>query len=58
LAGQDSTAPPASAFDSLGEAYADAKDAKRALAAYERSYELNPANENAKQMIKKIKGMQ
>ncbi len=48
----------ANAFDSLGEAYADAKDAQRALAAYQRSYELNPANENAKRMIAKIKSMQ
>ncbi|HEY3927720.1 MAG TPA: hypothetical protein VGL89_05065 [Candidatus Koribacter sp.] len=42
------------AFDSLGEAYADALDKEHALAAYRKSLELNPANNGAKQMIERI----
>ena len=42
------------AFDSLGEAYADAGDKQNALKAYRRSLELNPANTNGKHMIERI----
>lgn len=44
----------ANAYDSLGEAYADAGDTQHALQAYRRSVELNPANSDAKQMILKL----
>jgi len=43
------------AFDSLGEAYLAANDRERALQAYTRSLDLNPANDNAKRMIVTIK---
>jgi hypothetical protein len=43
------------AFDSLGEAYAKAKNTKRALDAYHRSLELDPKNENALRMIKQLR---
>jgi tetratricopeptide (TPR) repeat protein len=45
----------ANAYDSLGEAYADARDKQHALAAYQRSLELNPENANAREMMKKLK---
>ena len=35
------------AFDSLGEAYADAGDKALAIAAYRKSLDLNPGNGNA-----------
>jgi predicted alpha/beta superfamily hydrolase len=41
----------ANVWDSLGEAYLKAKDKEHALAAYKRSLELNPKNENAKRVI-------
>jgi hypothetical protein len=44
----------ANAYDSLGEAYVDARDREKALAAYRKSLELNPRNENAKRMIEQI----
>jgi tetratricopeptide (TPR) repeat protein len=42
------------AYDSLGEAYANALDKEHALKAYRRSLELNPENAGAKQMIERI----
>ncbi len=45
------------AHDSLGEAYFRNKDYKNALISYEKSLELNPNNENAKQYINKIKAL-
>jgi hypothetical protein len=44
----------ANVWDSLGEAYLKAKDKEHALAAYKRSLELNPNNENAKRAIEAI----
>jgi hypothetical protein len=43
-----------SAYDSLGEAYLNARDKGRALNAYRKSLELNPENKGAKQMIERI----
>jgi hypothetical protein len=42
------------AYDSLGEAYANARDKQRALDAYRKSLELNPENTNAKHTIEQI----
>jgi hypothetical protein len=42
------------AYDSLGEAYANARDKQRALDAYRKSVELNPENTSAKHMIEQI----
>jgi hypothetical protein len=42
------------AYDSLGEAYANARDKQRALDAYRKSVELNPENTNAKHTIQQI----
>lgn len=44
----------ANAYDSLGEGYADAGDNQHAIEAYRRSVELNPGNNNGKQMILKL----
>jgi hypothetical protein len=44
----------ANAYDSLGEGYADAGDTQHALQAYRKSVELNPGNNDAKQMILKL----
>jgi tetratricopeptide (TPR) repeat protein len=44
----------ANAFDSLGEGYANARDASRALSAYKKSLALNPKNANAQRMITEI----
>ena len=41
-------------WDSLGEAYLKAKDKVKALAAYKRSFELDPKNENTKRIIAEI----
>jgi len=43
-------------WDSLAEGWMDKGDFKIAIAYYERSIALNPANENGKNMIKKMKG--
>ena len=43
------------AFDSLGEAYMNKGDKLLAIRNYERSLELDPTNENAVEMIKKMK---
>lgn len=45
----------ANTYDSLGEAYAAAGNKKLALKNYEKAVELNPKNENAKQIIAKLK---
>jgi len=42
-------------YDSLGEAYMDAGNKEEAIKNYERSLELNPANTNAVNMLKKLK---
>ncbi len=42
------------AYDSLGEAYANARDKQHALDAYRKSVELNPQNTNAKRTIEQI----
>lgn len=46
----------ANCFDSLGEAYAKAGNAVRAIESYEQALRLDPASENAKQQLKKLKG--
>jgi hypothetical protein len=46
------------AYDSLGEAYMNAKDKLRALDSYRKSVKLNPENTNAKQMIERIENAQ
>lgn len=43
------------AYDGLGEAYLMINDKNKALENYEKSLRLNPNNENAKQMIDKLK---
>lgn len=43
------------AFDSLAEAYLLVNDKNKALENYVKSFSLNPNNENAKQMIEKLK---
>jgi hypothetical protein len=43
------------AWDSLGEGYMNARDKQRAIAAYQKSLELNPENTNGKQMMERIK---
>ena len=42
------------AFDSLGEAYAKHGDKKLAIAAYSKSLELDPSNDNAKQKLHEL----
>jgi predicted alpha/beta superfamily hydrolase len=42
------------AYDSMGEAWMKKGDYKKAIANYERSIALNPDNQNAKDMIKKM----
>ena len=44
----------ANAFDSLGEAYMENGDSKKAIENYKKSIELNPGNDNAKKMIEKL----
>ena len=44
----------ANAFDSLGEAYMENGDNKKAIENYKKSIELNPGNDNAKKMIEKL----
>ena len=46
------------AYDSLGEAYANARDKQHALEAYRKSLALNPENRNANQMIERIENAQ
>ena len=45
-------------YDSLGEAYANARDKQHALEAYRKSLALNAENTNAKQMIERIENAQ
>jgi tetratricopeptide (TPR) repeat protein len=42
-------------YDSLGEAFMKKGDVKRAIALYEKSLELNRANRNAEEMLKKLR---
>ncbi|HKP69882.1 MAG TPA: serine hydrolase [Pyrinomonadaceae bacterium] len=44
------------AFDSLGEAYLESGDKKSAVENYKKSLELDPGNENAREVLKKIAG--
>jgi len=43
-------------YDSLGEAYMVAGQRDLAIANYERSLELNPENENGRQMLARLRG--
>jgi tetratricopeptide (TPR) repeat protein len=43
------------AYDSLGEAYAAVGDRENAIANYERSLHLNPANANAERMLRELR---
>lgn len=43
-------------YDSLGEAYAKTGDKKKAIKAYETSLALDPANENAAEQLRELKG--
>ncbi|GAF76904.1 unnamed protein product, partial [marine sediment metagenome] len=45
----------ANAYDSLGEMYMKTGDKKKAIKNYKKSLELNSENDNAKQMLKKLK---
>ncbi len=47
----------ANVYDSLGEAYLADEHKDKAIENYEKSLQLNPKNENAAEMIKKIKGL-
>ena len=42
-------------WDSLAEAYMKAGDKDQATTYYQKSLELDPTNENAKEMLKKLK---
>lgn len=44
----------ANAYDSLGEGYLESGDKKGAIENYKKSLELDPANENAREVLKKI----
>ena len=44
----------ANVYDSMGEAWMKKGDAKKAIGYYQKSLQLNPANDNAKNMIKKM----
>jgi tetratricopeptide (TPR) repeat protein len=44
------------AFDSLGEALMEASRREDAVRSYERALALNPTNENARQMLEKLRG--
>ncbi|MHB1048650.1 MAG: serine hydrolase [Bacteroidota bacterium] len=43
------------AYDSLGEGYMESGDKENAIKNYEKSVELNPNNDNGKEMLKKLK---
>jgi len=45
----------ANAYDSMGEAYRKTGNRKKAIAAYRKSLELDPANENAVKMLTELK---
>lgn len=42
-------------YDSLGEAYMESGRTQEAIENYEKSLELNPANENAKRMLERLR---
>lgn len=42
-------------WDSLGEGYMNAGETEKAIAAYEKSLELNPANANARRMLARLR---
>ena len=44
----------ANAYDSLGEAYLESGDKKAAIENYKKSLELDPGNENAREVLKKL----
>jgi len=44
----------ANAYDSLGEAYMRIGDKKEAIKNYKKSLDLNPDNNNAKQMLREL----
>ena len=44
------------AFDSLGEAYLESGDKKSAIENYEKSLLLDPQNDNAREVLKKLRG--
>ena len=44
-------------YDSLGEAYMKAGQKELAIQNYEKSLQLDPKNENAVEMLKKLKAM-
>ena len=44
----------ANVYDSLGEAYMNSDDNKNAIKNYKKSLELNPNNDNAREMLKKL----
>lgn len=46
----------ANAYDSLGEAYMKNGDRERAIENYEKSLKLDPTNQNAVEVLKKLKG--
>jgi tetratricopeptide (TPR) repeat protein len=46
----------ANAWDSLGEGYLAAGDPERAIEAYEKSLELDPGNDNAREKLAQIRG--
>ena len=43
-------------YDSLAEAYMNGGENAKAIQFYEKSLEINPANNNAVDMLKKIRG--
>jgi tetratricopeptide (TPR) repeat protein len=47
----------ANVFDSLGEAYLLRGNKEKAIENYEKSLELDPKSENAKGVLKKLKGL-
>ena len=44
----------ANTYDSLGEAYMKSGDKEMAIASYKKSLKLNPGNNNAVDMLKKL----
>src|SRR5688500_12991590 len=46
----------ANTYDSLGEAYLESGDKKSAIENYKKSLELDPENENAREVMKRIQG--
>jgi cytochrome c-type biogenesis protein CcmH/NrfG len=46
----------ANVYDSLGEAYMKNGDKELAIENYQRALELNPANTNAVEMLKRLRG--